>query len=527
MNKNFCRRLCCLLACMMLLGSLSAHALEAHPGEDFHKTLEKAYEDLELAEGLSLRVDLSSFDLTREELTGLMQYKGLKDAPTRPWYYDRYTYSYLEDTGVVQSITLYRKDPEIYDYRLYEQRMAEILAATVYEGMSQWQMALSIYDYLAVHCIYDESETYRSAYDAVVRGTCVCSGYAEAYMHLLQCVGIESIYVASLDMEHAWNIMKVDGKWYHTDVTWGDPIEDCYGRVSHKYFLLSDTAMGDEEHGHYNWDTDIPCTDTALDTGRFWHGIDSTVCYESAQVCYYRKYNGDQTHTIYCRNWDGTETEVITVDTGYADLGADTGSRYFYDTLGLTLQDGRLYFADMVKVYSVKTDGTDLQVHYSHDTAGNKNCIRGSYIADGKLYLTLIDLESQYTTITLSIAPPEHTHGYVSRTVDPTCQERGYTEHICQCGVYYWTDPVERTEHRYGEGAVVKEPTLFEKGLKEFACLDCGHIDTREVSALTGDNNPLTDADGVDEDEYIIRRILLGAGIAVAVLLIIFRRKRR
>ena len=40
---------------------------------------------------------------------------------------------------------------------------------------------------------------------------------------------------------HAWNIVKVDGQWYHLDTTWNDPVfsasaGDMSDYVSYKYF---------------------------------------------------------------------------------------------------------------------------------------------------------------------------------------------------------------------------------------------------------------------------------------------------
>lgn len=45
------------------------------------------------------------------------------------------------------------------------------------------------------------------------------------------------------DLYHAWNMVEIDGKWYHLDVTWAFP-KSSYG-LTHKYnfFLLSDSEF--------------------------------------------------------------------------------------------------------------------------------------------------------------------------------------------------------------------------------------------------------------------------------------------
>ena len=49
-------------------------------------------------------------------------------------------------------------------------------------------------------------------------------------------------------MNHIWNLIKIDGKWYHVDVTWDDPIMDKPGRVKHDNFLRSDDGIKDTDH---------------------------------------------------------------------------------------------------------------------------------------------------------------------------------------------------------------------------------------------------------------------------------------
>ena len=46
---------------------------------------------------------------------------------------------------------------------------------------------------------------------------------------------------------HAWNQVKVDGKWYNIDVTWDDPIYYWGGTLTpilvYDYFLVSDSVI--------------------------------------------------------------------------------------------------------------------------------------------------------------------------------------------------------------------------------------------------------------------------------------------
>ena len=83
----------------------------------------------------------------------------------------------------------------------------------------------------------------------LVYGEALCEGYSKAFMYLCQSIGIECVCI--IGGEHMWNMVKVDGEWYHIDVTWDDPIvtgSSGGSNITHKYFLVSDkTVLLDHE----------------------------------------------------------------------------------------------------------------------------------------------------------------------------------------------------------------------------------------------------------------------------------------
>ena len=88
-------------------------------------------------------------------------------------------------------------------------------------------------------------------------------------------MGIQSIPVTSNRMNHAWNMVLLDGQWYHIDVTWDDAVSyPAY--VSYTYFLQSDAGMiaidadkvdegADEVDWHCDWLATSAATDTRYD----------------------------------------------------------------------------------------------------------------------------------------------------------------------------------------------------------------------------------------------------------------------
>ncbi len=141
------------------------------------------------------------------------------------------------------------------------------------QNLTDVEKVLLLHDRLALLCEYDYDsylagtipESSYNAYGVLVLKDAVCKGYALAYDYLLEQVGIESDYCSSDDINHAWNIVYINNKPYHVDVTWDDPTWDTSGRVLHKNFLRS--TNGIIETGHIkSGKTTIDYTATPTDT---------------------------------------------------------------------------------------------------------------------------------------------------------------------------------------------------------------------------------------------------------------------
>ncbi len=124
------------------------------------------------------------------------------------------------------------------------------------DNLNDVEKALLLHDRIATFCEYDvvnlENDTLPdkafNAYGVLGTGVAVCMGYALAYDYLLDRVGIESQYCSSDKLNHAWNIVYIDGKPYHVDITWDDITNDVSGQVWHDNFLRS--TDGIKETGH-------------------------------------------------------------------------------------------------------------------------------------------------------------------------------------------------------------------------------------------------------------------------------------
>ena len=102
------------------------------------------------------------------------------------------------------------------------------ILSTIPDNASDIEAELIIYDWLCDNVEYDlNAKNAYSAYGALVDKSCVCLGYADAFVYLCSKVGIPAIGVEGIadngvqSEKHRWCLVKIGGKWYETDPTWG------------------------------------------------------------------------------------------------------------------------------------------------------------------------------------------------------------------------------------------------------------------------------------------------------------------
>ena len=124
---------------------------------------------------------------------------------------------------------------------------------------NEYDQAVFVHDFIAAECEYDRalsSADMHTAYGALVTRKAVCDGYAHAYRLILQRLSIECHYVPGEARGpngtegHAWNIVKLDGKYTAVDLTWNDMdsyiFEDIFAAddvTSHVFFGLSEEEL--------------------------------------------------------------------------------------------------------------------------------------------------------------------------------------------------------------------------------------------------------------------------------------------
>ena len=192
---------------------------------------------------------------------------------------------YNSSTGSISGITItyqerYRKDDGSCDINLVKEDQKLITdrfnaaKAVAKKGMNDVEKALALHDYIITAVNYpvpigkdadgeDEYKPEEYTVAGLLRdGSAVCAAYAKLYAILLNESGVPAVTVDSDSIDHEWVMAKINGDWYHIDVTWDDFfLTDDYtalwdfnndnwdiGAVDHYYFLKSDEEFIELDH---------------------------------------------------------------------------------------------------------------------------------------------------------------------------------------------------------------------------------------------------------------------------------------
>lgn len=109
-----------------------------------------------------------------------------------------------------------------------------------------------IHNYILSHTVYDKNTNnfdINSAYGSLIEGHAVCSGYADAFSIFMNIYKIPNIRVSSEN--HLWNLVYINGKWLHIDLTWDDSENNKY---DNNYFLITKEKLFSLDTKEHNFD---------------------------------------------------------------------------------------------------------------------------------------------------------------------------------------------------------------------------------------------------------------------------------
>lgn len=97
-------------------------------------------------------------------------------------------------------------------------------------NMSDLERVTYVYLWLAHYCSYNEYSSFnQTIYSVLINRNSVCTGYAKTAQYFLSILGVESRLVfgkfhsdSTENGRHCWNLVKIDGEWYHVDFCLAD-----------------------------------------------------------------------------------------------------------------------------------------------------------------------------------------------------------------------------------------------------------------------------------------------------------------
>ncbi|MDY3918101.1 MAG: Ig-like domain-containing protein [Candidatus Limivivens sp.] len=163
------------------------------------------------------------------------------------WHYGGYKGSY--DTAKSGSRYQYTVNLAVtyFSTASQEKKLTSVLntlmASLGLDGKSDYEKTKIIYDYVTSHVTYDyaslnDSTTGKfSAYNALIKGTAVCQGYASLVYRMLRMAGLQTRFISGTGggERHGWNIVKIGNSYYNLDSTW----DSSSGKTTYWYFLKS------------------------------------------------------------------------------------------------------------------------------------------------------------------------------------------------------------------------------------------------------------------------------------------------
>ena len=163
-----------------------------------------------------------------------------------------YTFDYNPNykiARVVDNYTLFSKldieQKEAYDILWESTRKLTDNLSTDYEK------EIAIHNFITDNFKYgpvDTSNVPQRAHSItgfIIDGQGICEAYANTFYVMGKMAGLDvSIITGTINnVNHMWNLINLDGEYYHVDVTSDDPAPDIPNRERYTYFNVSDSIM--------------------------------------------------------------------------------------------------------------------------------------------------------------------------------------------------------------------------------------------------------------------------------------------
>ncbi len=448
------------------------------------------------------KIDLSEYTVTKSELSEIFN-EIINTSPELFYVSSEYRYSYDEGEPDI-ALSLIPQYTLSGDSLASAQKTYSGFITSITSGVkSSWsdaEKALYIHDQIILRSEYDL--TIADVYNFAKSGKGNCTAYSLTFLAACEKVGLACDVAVSTSMNHMWNVVKIDGEWYHADITWDDPVNDIRGRALHSNFLKSDSGIVNASvNQHTGWDKENTpaCTSAKYDSS-IWNDVASPFVYLDGD--WYAVSNKNFSLAMF--DFDKSSvTDIAPIDDKWRVEGSST--QIYVDAYSSTgIYDDFVYFNTPTEVWSYNVKTGDITTVFTLTT--------DEYITSGQIYFFTVKDSTLTYYLSKSPQATQKTTGNVDLKVDAstftvtfvvngeTVSSADYSEgeHITapQIGKVDgfifsgWEDLPETmpanditvnailTEcpHANTENKIIAEETCTKDGEGNVVCIECGHI---------------------------------------------------
>ena len=258
----------------------------------------------------------------------------------------------------------------------------KIIKENIKDKMTDYEKEKAIYDVVFSYSHYDEgnlaaiphtADYSHTPYGVLHDHTAICVGNATTFKLFMDMLGIDCKIIHSTESgEHAWNLVKIEGDWYHVDVTFDN------GTTTPAYAAFNVTDEAKESAG-YPWDHDeFPAATSVKYSFAAMNATKVDSFYDTAKL-FSKALNDKKTYCFFKlkltdaqKKNEGTAAYFNTLlnEIGYqigggvcdcAGIQGFVGDGYYYGGIAMTYAGDNMIEEETDQEY----DYSDIQVDYS------------------------------------------------------------------------------------------------------------------------------------------------------------------
>ena len=239
-------------------------------------------------------------------------------------------------------------------------RMAdEVLSSVVSSGMSDYEKEQAVFKWISdnisndgdVTVLVRDNVTTDNPHDVLATRRAVCVGYATTFRLFMQMLDIPCMVIHDTDHIHAWDLVQIDGGWYHAD-----PYRAAGSRDPLQFLNRNDLMQRDID---FSWDTArFPKADSLEYCYAHQHAENIKEAYEIPSRIKDAVDSGTPFVSLLIKK--GEDTEQLVGSTLYiVDERVIPSAEYDYISLTHSVTADGDYLFIYIKIEDSRTDSTD------------------------------------------------------------------------------------------------------------------------------------------------------------------------